>query len=636
MISYPKEIDEIIEHALAAYNQKNFQLAAELSNKVIQLYPKHISALEIISMIMVQVGKMDVATRITEAITKEYSDNCNAFANLANLYFAENRVDDAIAAIKKAIILNKNDSNYFKTLGNFLLVKGNLKEALENHQESYSLDPEFIPQLETLCDITYGKDKTLFPKYLEKLYQASKHPILKICYKTQILPYYNSQEEIDKARDTLNKNLDKLITEDFIINDIKTKVYLSIFYLANHNKNNRELREKFALMFRKKLPQINYIAEHCKPDAEKKPAESKTKVGFISNNLYEIHPVAKCFNGIIERLAEKDDLEIIIFFINEGMDKHKNDKSINRLVSSADKFIPLNQNIDEIKNIIEAEKLDYLVYTDIGMYWLTYFLAFMRLAPVQCLIPGHPETSGIDTIDYYISSDNLEGEKAQDYYSEKLIQFNKIITFHNFPNLSGNFKSRTELNLPQNKTIYYCPMKGQKLHPDFDEVFVKILRQDENSVILIPQDDGELPKLIRNRIEKLFGTPLNDRLVMHSWADNDTFYSYLKISDVILDSYPFGAGTTTYFAFAIDAPIITMPAETSINRITYACYKQMGIPCDNLVAASFDDYVKKAINLANNKEENEKVRKLISENKAKLFANPQIVEEFAEFFRGKR
>ena len=44
-----------------------------------------------------------------------------------------------------------------------------------------------------------------------------------------------------------------------------------------------------------------------------------------------------------------------------------------------------------------------------------------RLAPIQITAWGHSITSGIDTIDYYISSKYYENEESQKFYSEKLI-----------------------------------------------------------------------------------------------------------------------------------------------------------------------------------------------------------------------
>jgi len=57
---------------------------------------------------------------------------------------------------------------------------------------------------------------------------------------------------------------------------------------------------------------------------------------------------------------------------------------------------------------IADKQLDILCYPDIGMDSLTYLLAFSCLVPVQSTIRGHPITSGIRNIDYFISTHDLE------------------------------------------------------------------------------------------------------------------------------------------------------------------------------------------------------------------------------------
>ena len=52
----------------------------------------------------------------------------------------------------------------------------------------------------------------------------------------------------------------------------------------------------------------------------------------------------------------------------------------------------------------------------------TYFLAFSRLAPVQAVWWGNPDTTGVPTIDYYLTSEH-EHESHRDHYSEPIYQF---------------------------------------------------------------------------------------------------------------------------------------------------------------------------------------------------------------------
>ena len=49
-------------------------------------------------------------------------------------------------------------------------------------------------------------------------------------------------------------------------------------------------------------------------------------------------------------------------------------------------------------------------------------LAALRLAPIQCVTWGHPVTSGLPTVDYFLSSELMEPKDGQDHYSERLIR----------------------------------------------------------------------------------------------------------------------------------------------------------------------------------------------------------------------
>ena len=57
----------------------------------------------------------------------------------------------------------------------------------------------------------------------------------------------------------------------------------------------------------------------------------------------------------------------------------------------------------------------------------TYFLAYGKFAPIQIVGFGHPETTGIDTIDYFLSSSLIESKDSNSFYSEKLICLEPVL-----------------------------------------------------------------------------------------------------------------------------------------------------------------------------------------------------------------
>ena len=57
---------------------------------------------------------------------------------------------------------------------------------------------------------------------------------------------------------------------------------------------------------------------------------------------------------------------------------------------------------------------------------LTSFLAHARLAAIQCAWWGHPEPSGLPSIDYWITSDQDTGHETVGLPGEQLIQMSGL------------------------------------------------------------------------------------------------------------------------------------------------------------------------------------------------------------------
>ena len=77
-----------------------------------------------------------------------------------------------------------------------------------------------------------------------------------------------------------------------------------------------------------------------------------------------------------------------------------------------------------IRQIISNLKLHVLLYPDIGMESFTYYLAYSRLAPVQAVTHGHPSTTGLPELDYFVSFKDYEPQSNQKFYTEKLVLLN--------------------------------------------------------------------------------------------------------------------------------------------------------------------------------------------------------------------
>ena len=68
------------------------------------------------------------------------------------------------------------------------------------------------------------------------------------------------------------------------------------------------------------------------------------------------------------------------------------------------------------------------------------------------------------------------------------------------------------------------------------------------------------------------------------------------MADAVLDVPTFSGGNSSLEAFSLGVPVVTWPGRFARGRITYACYRQMGI--GDLIAADAGEYVDLALRLA--------------------------------------
>ena len=361
---------------------------------------------------------------------------------------------------------------------------------------------------------------------------------------------------------------------------------------------------------------------------KKREKQKKIKIGFISEFLTE-HTVGKLFGGLIKNIDRKK-FDVIIFHTAQT----KKSLIKNEIDNSANKTINLSSRIKEQHQQVEKENLDIIFYPDIGMSPTTYFLAFSRIAPVQIVTWGHPETTGINTIDYFLSSALLEpNRRPKKKYSERLVCLSQFPLYYEPPQNIGSMKHRKDLGLPENVRLYGCPQTLFKLHPDFDAVLAKILLQDPKGYIVLIGGEGKAKYWLndlKKRWSKNFSI-LNKRVLFTNRLTLLEFISLCNCVDVLLDPIHFGGGNSFLEAMKVGTPTVTMPGTHLKTNITAAAYKQMKISTPPIVK-SIEEYINLSVKLAQDSKKNFSLREesKIAANKY-LYKNLKALREFEKF-----
>jgi len=598
VVAYRAAVALHSDHAPAHYNLGNalsacgqFEDAIASYDKAITIDPAYAEAHGNLGLAMKELGRVaDAAASFQKAVDIE-PGLAAIHNNLGNTLHQLGRLDDAVDSFSSAFAINPDLSEAHINLGAVFLDQGDVDAAREQYDLALAVEPE----------------------------NTGLHIM-----KALMLPAIPaSSEDIDACRKTMSAAVRAISDDPPESLNSPEKEGSTNFYLAYHEKNNRQIAKEIADMHLTAFPQLGYEAAHCVVEQQDK--RDVLRVGFISAHLYA-HTIGKLNLGLMRQLS-RDNFEVILLRPKCVPD----DMSV-LLDAAADKVVVLDKNLELDWKTIENEKLDILFYPDIGMDDYIYYLAYARLAPVQATTWGHPDTTGIPNMDYFISSDTLEAVDGEDHYNEQLIKLDTLGIHYYRPNPPKKKYTRADYGLPDGGRLYVCPQTLFKFHPDFDRVLGNLLGQDDDGKLVLIDDNkgGSWKKLLMERFNRSFPDAAQ-RVIFVPQMDFDKFLGLVILADAVLDIPSFSGGNSSIELFAMGVPIVTLPGKFLRGRITLACYKQMGL--GDLIASDEENYVSLALRLAKDADFRAHMQADILANSDKLFETIAPVRQLETFFK---
>jgi predicted O-linked N-acetylglucosamine transferase (SPINDLY family) len=350
--------------------------------------------------------------------------------------------------------------------------------------------------------------------------------------------------------------------------------------------------------------------------------DGQIRVGFVSG-FFNNHTIGKLTRRLITRLS-RARFHVTVFSVGQH-----GDAVAREIAASADRHIVLPRDVLSARQLIVANPVDVLVFMDIGMDATTYSLAFFRLARVQCTTWGHPETTGLASVDYFVSSSLMETAEADGHYSERLVRLPSLIFSFERSTLEGQQLTRAALGLPESVRLYACPQSIYKFHPAFDEAIAGILRRDPGGVVVLIQWAYlQVDALLRQRLARVM-PDVAGRIVFIRRLQPAEFLQFLTHVDVMLDPFPYGGGNSSLEAFSLGVPVVTLPTELLRGRITQAFCRRLLV--EHCVARNVTDYVEIAVRLGVDRSFREGTQQQILASRDRLFADDSAVRDWEAF-----
>lgn len=545
----------------------------------------------------------------------------------ARAFYHQGRLRDSLAAHDEALSLAPHAVAIRLSAAKLAHALELQELSLHHFEEAARVDPRCYPAIEAARRICVGAGMAERAAHYARLsYAIDPAPDVLLSLQLLVPSIVGSVETISEFRARYSQIVRQLLASPPRLEAPKGDLGVSGFFLAYHGENDCELQVAIAQLFLKAIPQLQFTAPHCGGVRPRNGGKAKVRIGFISR-FFAAHSVFSTSIGLIEHLS-RQSFEVIVLRITPSRD----DDCTARLRAAVDRVVDLAPDLFAARDQISALALDILFYQDIGMEPISYFLAFARLAPVQCVSFGHPNTTGIPTIDYFISNDLFEPADADAHYSETLVRLRDLPTlaYYYEPERPAAAASANSFGLPSDATLYVCPQTLFKLHPDFDSVLKAILERDSRGiVVLISGQFQEFTDRLRARFAQTL-LEFEQRVVFLPFLKFARFMQLLALADVVLDTLHFNGMNSSLQAFAVGAPIVTLPGRFQRGRHTQAMYRKMGI--FDCIARDLQDYVDIAVRIGTDRAYAQGLRQQILARKHVLYEDPSVLREFERFF----
>lgn len=317
----------------------------------------------------------------------------------------------------------------------------------------------------------------------------------------------------------------------------------------------------------------------------------KIRIAYVSAD-FRVHPVAHLMAGLFEKHDRKQfEITAISFGLAIASDMRT------RLERAFDHFVDVRLKSDaEVADLIRTLEIDVAVdlmgYTQDSRPGIFA----MRPAPVQVNYLGFPGTMGADYIDYIIADRTVIPQEHQSSYTEKVVYLPETyLVTDSSQRIAEHTPSRADAGLPERGFVFCSFNASYKFAPLTFEVWMRLLRLVEGSVLWLPAVDAAAMHNLQRMAAKQGIAPhrlvFANRVTQH--ADH---LARLRLADLFLDTLPYGAHTSAADALWAGLPVITCVGTTFAGRVAASLLHALGMP--ELIACTVWEYEVLALRLA--------------------------------------
>ena len=566
--------------------------------RAIGLKPDFVHALANYGRWLIGVGRWADARDVLLQAERLAPDYVPALANLG-IALQELGAAEAEDRYRRAIVLEPGTASFHCNLGRWLFEQGRTDEAIACHAAALAIDPALGAARLALC--------------------MAQLPIL-----------YLSDGEVPVRRLRYARALEALAAEAEPAGLADAAGAAQPFFLPYQGEDDRALQALYGDTVCRALARTFPPAELAG-----RPAEGeRIRIGIVSGFFCD-HTLFKLF--LEGWLTELDRSRFEITGFHTG---RISDAVTARCAELCDRFVQGLPSGGAWQAAIGDAAPHVLLYPEVGIDPVAGRLAAMRLAPVQCAAWGHPVTTGLPTIDYFLSSVAMEPPEGDVYYTERLVRLPGLGLCYSPdpipPPVAAGGHGAAPVRDPANPDapVFWSGQALYKYLPSYDAMFSRIAAALGRCrfVFIAFARSRALTDMFRARLGAAFAAAGLDAdryvTILPPLSQRDYLEAVAR-ADIILDTPGWSGGKSTLDCLAANPAIVTLPGRFMRGRHTAAILRRIG--CEATIAGSEDDYVAIAVRLARDPVWRADIRRTVASGKHRAFRDTASIRALETF-----
>ena len=436
---------------------------------------------------------------------------------------------------------------------------------------------------------------------LNALWNIDKNLCASLCFALQSPRFIGTPAAFHKRAVVLQWFPEKL-AEFANLNDIPANISHDVYMHCSYDtaKNKHDIKRALNQVIRRHLVEQGWKDREITGIAEK---NGKPVMVVLLEHFHGSHSIYRTHSTSM--IAAMEHFHLI------GLGSDKVDQLGRDVFDEFHELSGANifDRLNVAREICEKNGAAVFYMPSIGMDLTTIFASNTRLAAVQVIALGHPATTHSDFIEYVIVEDDYVG--TEDCFSETLLRLPKDALPY-VPSASA--PEQVEYHLRENPEVVNIGIASttMKLNPHFLEA-LKTIRDKAKVKVHFHFALGQSLGITHPYVKRFIKSFLGDSATAHAHTPYHNYLNILRNCDMMVNPFPFGNTNGIIDMVTLGLVGVCKTGNEVHEHIDEGLFKRLGLP-EWLIAHSVEEYIERAIRLAENHDERLALRRQIIEN----------------------